>query len=168
MNRRNVHRPLALALAALAFTAAAATPGPAPRAQSSAPRTMANVYLLAHAGAILDICLASPARETLAAERATELSSLAARLGRLVDAMASHQRDTSLPAVYEATKASMAADTKLRFHTKNNHRNCGDRFVGEMQAYVAENEAVINQFIERSRAAAKAPVPPAKPAPAKP
>ena len=156
------HRLLAVATFAFPLIAIAANPGDAPVKQPPSARIFENVYLLAHAGAILDICLASPTRDSLKPERTQELQGLSARLTKLVDSMAAHQRDKSLLAIYESTKASMAADAKLKAHTKDNHQNCGDRFTGDMTTYIAGNESAINAVIERSRAAAatKAPAKP--------
>ena len=73
-----------------------------------------------------------------------------------------HYRDAELMGVYEATKANMAADTRLRFHVKKNHQNCGERTMGEMRAYVAENEALIGKFVERRRLESASPAKPRK------
>lgn len=127
-----------LALAAASLPAPAATPP---------SRMMANVYLLAQAGAVLDVCLASPDAPSFPAAKAEELAGLAARLGGVVRSIAAHYRDEALASTYEATKAKMASEPALRLHVKNNHRNCGDRLVGEMRAYVAENEALIGKFV---------------------
>jgi hypothetical protein len=114
---------------------------------------LTNVYLLAHAGAILDICAASPDAGAFAPEKSREIGDLSARLATLVRAIGTHYRDRELFGVYEATKANMAADEKLRRHVKVGHENCGSRTLGEMRTYVADNETLINQAIERSRAA---------------
>lgn len=140
--------------AALAFPAAAGTPAPHPK---QPPDTkMGNVYLLAHAGAILDVCRASPEAAAFPEAKSRELGELAARLGDVVRSIGNHYRDAELFSVYESTKANLAADTRLKFHVKNNHQNCGERTLGEMRAYVAQNEALIGEFIERKRLEAAA------------
>jgi hypothetical protein len=121
---------------------------------------LTNVYLLAHAGAILDICAASPGAGAFPAEKSREIGDLSARLATLVRAIGTHYRDRELFGVYEATKANMAADERLRRHVQVGHENCGTRTLGEMRTYVADNETLIHQAIERSRNA-----PPSKPPP---
>jgi hypothetical protein len=140
------------------IVAAAATPlnaaSPAQPGKGPAPvddRRMSTVYVLAQAGAILDLCLASPDAARFPDAKSKEIQDLAARLGGIVRTIGTHYRDAELLGVYESTKANMAADTKLRFHVKNNHQNCGERTMGEMRAYVAENEALIGRFVERKR-----------------
>jgi hypothetical protein len=155
------------ALLLASFVAAAATSlhaaSPAQPGKASPPaddRRMSTVYVLAQAGAILDLCLASPDAAKFPEAKSKELQALAARLGGIVNMIGTHYRDADLMGVYDATKANMAADTRLRFHVKNNHQNCGERTMGEMRAYVAENEALIGNFVERRRLeAAKAATP---------
>ena len=114
-------------------------------------RRMSTVYVLAQAGAILDLCLASPDAARFPEAKSKELQELASRLGGIVRTIGTHYKDSELMGVYESTKANMAADTRLRFHVKNNHQNCGERTLGEMRAYVAENEALIGKFVEKQR-----------------
>jgi hypothetical protein len=139
---------------ALAGTAAATTPPPNPKPPRDTK--MGNVYYLAHAGAILDICLASPGAEEFPEEKSREIADLAGRLTELVRTIGQHYRDGDVPAVYQATKARLASDTKLRFHVKNNHQYCGERTLGEMRAYVTENEGNFKRFFERKRLEAQA------------
>ena len=136
-----------------ALSASAATPP----AQPKQPRDtkMSNVYSLAHAGAILEVCRASPDAEAFPEEKSREISELSGRLGELVRTIGQYYKDGEVPSVYEATKANMAADTKLKFHVKNNHQYCGERTLGEMRAYVAENEDNFRKFFERKEAAKK-------------
>jgi hypothetical protein len=151
----------ALALASLlaaATTLQAASPTtPAKAAPPEDDRRMSTVYVLAQAGAILDLCMASPDAAKFPEAKSKELQDLAARLGGIVRTIGTHYKDAELVGVYESTKANMASDTRLRFHVKNNHQNCGERTMGEMRAYVAENEALIGKFVERKRAEAAAP-----------
>jgi hypothetical protein len=135
-----------------ALAAGATTPAKAPRKLDD--RRMSNVYALAHAGAILDICLASPDAAAFPEAKSREIGELAARLAAVVRSIGAHFRDSELQSIYDATRANMAADAKLRFHVKNNHQYCGERTLGEMRAYVAENEALIGNYLERKRAAA--------------
>ena len=131
-----------LALAAASFLV---------HARSAPPRMMTNVYLLAQAGAILDICVASPDAARFPAEKSRELESLSTRLTEVVRLVATHYGDGALPTIYASTKAEIAADPKLKFHVKSNLQYCGERLMGEMRAYVAENETLINTFIKGAR-----------------
>ena len=94
-----------------------ATPANVPRKLDD--RRMSNVYALAHAGAILDICLASPDAAAFPEAKSREIGDLATRLAAVVRSIGAHFRDTELVSIYDATKANMAADTKLRFHVKS-------------------------------------------------
>lgn len=142
-------------LAAAAFTlgfalsASAATPP----AQPKQPRDtkMSNVYSLAHAGAILEVCRASPEAESFTEEKTREIADLTGRLAELVRTIGQYYKDGEVPAVYEATKAHLASDTKLKFHVKNNHQYCGERTLTDMRAYVAGNEASFKAFFDRRR-----------------
>ena len=122
-------------------------------AQSRTPpsRMMANVYLLAQAGAILDICLASPEFPSFPNDKARALMELSTRLGEVVRSVGTYYADDGLDAVYASTKAEIASDPKLRFHVKSNHRNCGERLMGEMRTYVTQNETLIGEYIHRPR-----------------
>ena len=152
MNLRRAASALALACAAVAPAQAASPTQPAAKAASPADdRRMSTVYVLAQAGAILDLCLASPDAAAFPEAKSREIQSLATRLGGIVRTIGTHFRDAELVGVYESTKANMAADSRLRFHVKKNHENCGERTLGEMRAYVAENEALIGKFVERKR-----------------
>lgn len=122
-------------------------------AQSRTPpsRMMANVYLLAQAGAILDICLASPEFPTFPSDKARALLELSTRLTEVVRSVGTYYGDDGLDAVYASTKAEIASDPKLRFHVKSNHRDCGERLMSEMRTYVTENESLIGDYIHRPR-----------------
>lgn len=135
-------------LGCLLALATAAAPA---QARSAPPRMMTNVYLLAQAGAILDICVASPDASKFTAEKSRELASLSTRLADVVRLVATHYGDGALPTIYAATKAEIAADPRLRFHVKSNLQYCGERLMGEMRAYVAENETLIGTFIKGAR-----------------
>ena len=137
---------------------AAATPSTSPKRLDD--RKMSTVYVYAQAGAILDLCLASPEAASFPEAKSREIGELAGRLGALVKSIGAYYRDPDLVGVYESTKANMAADTRLRFHVKNNHQNCGERTLGEMRAYVAENEALIGTFLQRAKEAPAKAAPP--------
>ena len=142
MRRGMFRTPLAI----LFFSAAVqAADGRAP------PRMVSNVYLLAQAGAMLDVCSASPEAPKFAPEKSREIASVAERLTKLVGSIAAHYGDTSLASVYAATKAQIASDTKLKFHVKSNHGYCNERFMGEIKTYVAENEALIGGHLARAK-----------------
>jgi hypothetical protein len=166
MDTRTLAAGLALALALPILPAAAATPASHPpnHAAQAASRKMNNVYLLAHAGAILDVCMASPDAGAFPEAKSREIAELAARLGALARTIGTHYRDAEVPAVYEATKAQMASEARLKFHVKSNHQNCGERTLGEMRSYVADNEKLIGGFIEQKKleAASRAQSPPKK------
>lgn len=155
-------RTFALALAATLASTAVEAATPPKAAVRADDRKMSTVYLLAHVGAILDLCMASPDAAQFPEAKSREIQDLAARVGGIVRTIGTHYRDTELQGVYESTKAQMATDTKLRFHVKNNHQNCGERTLGEMRAYVAENEQLIGKFVERKRLEAASPAPPKK------
>lgn len=131
---------LAAAVLAAALPASAGSSG-----------AMSNVYLLAHAGAILEACLASPEAGVFPEAKTRELGELGSRLAEVVRSMGTYTRDDELVLVYESTKAHIAGDTRLKFHVKNNHQNCGERTLGDMRAYVARNETLIGHFLERKR-----------------
>ena len=122
-------------------------------AQSRTPpsRMMANVYLLAQAGAMLDICLASPEFPSFPNDKARALMELSTRLSEVVRSVGTYYADEGLDAVYESTKAQIASDPALRFHVKSNHKNCGERLLGEMRTYVTQNEALIGEYLHRPR-----------------
>jgi hypothetical protein len=140
-------------LLACALAAALATPV---AAESVTSRKMTSVYLLAHAGAILDICLGSPEASSFPQPKLREISELGDRLGDIVRFMGTYYRDADLHAVYASTKLHMATDTALRFHVKKNHENCGERSMAEMRTYVADNEALIEKYRDRVKPASPA------------
>lgn len=137
-------KPIAFA-AALAVGAVLALPAAGAMPPS---RMMANVYLLAEAGAMLDICLASPAYEALPPEQAGELQGLATRLATLVRSIGSHYGDADLEAVFKATKARLSAEPGVKLHVRNNFEYCGERLVDPLRAYVAENEGLMARFFK--------------------
>src|SRR5262245_4379327 len=108
---------LAHCIAALALAGAAAAnaaPQPAKAAAPNDTRKMSTVYVLSQAGAILDLCMASPDAAAFPEAKSKELQDLASRLGGIVRMIGTHYRDDELMGVYDATKAQMASDPKLR------------------------------------------------------
>lgn len=138
-----------LAIAAGALLCIAATPPPPPL---SAPRStkIASIYNLAHVGAILEVCAASPAAAADAA-RAKEIGELSARVAGLAKTMSLYYREPELTTIYDATRKQMAGDDKLQRRVHEAHQDCGERSMGELRAYVAENETMISKFLESRR-----------------
>ncbi|HUP97515.1 MAG TPA: hypothetical protein VM073_06230 [Usitatibacter sp.] len=116
------------------------------------PRMVSNIYLLAQAGAMLDVCAASPDAPSFPPEKSREIAAVSDRLTKLVGSIGAHYGDAGLPTVYSATKAQIASDTKLKFHVKSNHGYCNERFMGEIKAYVSENEALIGNHLAKGEA----------------
>src|SRR5688500_8545566 len=110
------HRIALPLLLAAALAAGAATPPKAPRKLDD--RRMSNVYALAQAGAILDICLASPDAAAFPEAKSREIGTLAARLAAVVRSIGAHFRDSDLVSIYDATRANIAADTEPRLRVK--------------------------------------------------
>jgi hypothetical protein len=110
---------------------------------------MANVYRLTEASAVLDVCFESPVYKSLPTERVRALQGLSNRLGDLVRSIGRHYGDEGLYQVYESTKPTISSDSKLRLHVKNYYLYCGDRLAREMEAYVSENEKLINDYLRR-------------------
>jgi hypothetical protein len=147
-------RAFAVACALAATSAAAVTPPAAPTAAPGAKLT--SIYNLAHVGAILDICAANP-ETTPDTAKSKEIAELASRIFALVRTMGSHYRDAELPAVYASTKKQMAGTEKLQRHVHEAHRDCGERALTDLRAYVADNEAMIAKAIGASKAPPPAP-----------
>jgi hypothetical protein len=110
---------------------------------------MANVYRLTEASAVLDVCFESPGYKALPTERGRVLRGLSNRLGDLVRSIGMHYGDEGLYQIYESTKPTISSDSKLRLHVKNYYQYCGDRLAREMEAYVSENEKLINEFLKK-------------------
>ena len=107
---------------------------------------MANVYRFSEAGAVLEICFASPSFKTQPAERIDALRAQSARLARLVKAIGQYYGDSSVHPTYEATRARIAAESRLRLHVKNHYEYCGERLVADMDRYLAENELLLGRY----------------------
>lgn len=117
-----------------------------------APSTMmANVYRFSEAGAVLEICFASSAFGALPAEKAGALRALATRLDRLVKAIGQYYDDSMVYASYDATRARIAGESRLRLHVKTHYEYCGERLVGEMDRYLDENEQLLGRYFSTPR-----------------
>ena len=128
-----------LAVLAVAFPALGATP----------PKMMANVYRLTEAGAVMNICLESPSYKALASEKASQVDGLVVRLADLVRAIGRHYKDDELYTTYEMTKARISAGPELKSYARDHYQFCGDLLLREMEAYVAENEALITGYFRK-------------------
>ena len=151
---RFASRSLVAACVLAAAPAAAVTPPPAPTAAPGARLT--SIYNLAHVGAILDICAASPGASPDTA-KGREISELASRVFALVRTMGSHYRDAELAAIYASTKKQMAGTGHLQRHVRETHLDCGERALTDMRAYVADNEAMIAKAIEAMKGPQRPP-----------
>ena len=134
------HRIAAVLIALASLDGAAATPP---------SRMMANVYRLTEAAAILSVCIESAAYRKLAAEKAREFEGLRSRIGDLVRGIGKHYSDDSLHATFEATRARMAGETAMRGYVHTKYQYCNDQLARDMDAYVAENEKLINDYFEK-------------------
>ena len=131
---------------------------------------MANVYRFSEAGAVLEICYSSAAYAALPAERAEALRGLSTRLTRLVKAIGQYYEDGSVYASYEATRARIAGESRLKLHVKNHYEYCGEKLAADREKYVVENEALIAPVFLTAPTRAlprHPPGPPPVPAPAK-
>jgi hypothetical protein len=113
---------------------------------------MANVYRFSEAGAVLEICFASPAFKAAPRERVEALEALALRIRRLVKAIGQYYGDASLHPTYEATRSRIAAESRLRLHVKNHYEYCGERLVADLDAYLAENELLLGRYFSQPNA----------------
>jgi hypothetical protein len=126
---------------------------------------MANVYRFSEAGAVLEICFASPGFKALPPDRTQALRAQSARLSRLVKAIGQYYGDSSLHPTYEATRERIAAESRLRLHVKNHYEYCGERLVADMDRYLAENELLLGRYFtqENPKSTQKRPPPPGPP-----
>lgn len=137
-------RPIVLAACIAVMPALGATPP---------SQMMANVYRLTQASAVLDICFASAAFKSLPGDEAARLKSLSRRIGDLIGAIGMHYRDHTLADTYDATRALIASDTSLQLHVKNHYEYCGGKLATGMDAYVRENEALLQGYFRRQELA---------------
>lgn len=132
-----------------AFALAAGLLAAAPVLAAQPPsQMMANVYRLTEAAAMLHICRGSDAFRALPSEKAARIEALDGRLAGVIRAIGRHYRDDSLEATYERTRERIAAEPGLRLHVKNNFEYCGERLIAPMEAYVAENQALIEGYLK--------------------
>ena len=143
-----------LALSALAALALGAHAGVTPSTM------MANVFRFSEAGAVLKICLDSDAFKAVPAERAAALKQQAARIERLVKAIGQYYEDPTIPSTYDATRARIAGESRLRLHVKNHYEYCGEKLVAEMDKYLAENELLLGRYFSEPRPRARDKVAP--------
>lgn len=150
---------------ALFLLAVLAASGPAHA--GVAPSTMmANVFRFSEAGAVLEICFASEAFKSLAAEKAEALKQQAGRIARLVKAIGQYYEDDSVHPTYEATRDRIAGESRLRLHVKNHYGYCGEKLTAEMDKYLAENELLLGRYFSQpnTKSTQKRPPDPGPPA----
>ena len=116
---------------------------------------MANVYRLTEAAAVLDICANSPLHRKLSNEKTLHLQGLVTRLGTLVRNIGKHYKDDGLYITFENTKAKIASEAGMQSYSRSKYEYCGDRLFADMDAYVAENEKLINGYLQGQSPAAK-------------
>ena len=118
------------------------------------PKPMAdNVLSLTEAAAILNVCFESAAYKKLSAETALELHELGIRLTDLVQKIASHYNDDALYMTYEMMRVKISSDPEIKEYGRKEYQYCGSNLFEEMEAYVAENEQLINGYLSKARGA---------------
>jgi hypothetical protein len=137
-------RMMAAAFCVAALSTGAATPP---------SQMMANVYRLTQASAVLDICFSSAAFKSLPGDDAAKLKDLSRRIGDLIGAIGMHYRDHTLADTYDATRALIASDTHLQLHVKNHYEYCGGKLATSMDAYVRENEVLLQGYFRKQELA---------------
>ncbi len=132
-------RTILLFLAVMVRCAYAETPKP----------IMDNVYALIEAAAVLNVCFESPAYEQLDDSAALQLLDLEMRLGSLVERIANRYDDEALYITFEMMLVEMSSDSELQRYVREEYQYCGESLFDEMEAYVAETESQLNQFLDR-------------------
>ena len=123
---------------------------PALALAGTTPSTMmGNVYRFSEAGAVLEVCFASPAFDQVPAERVEALRGLSTRLARLVKAIGQYYGDSSVFPSYEATRVRLAADSNLKLRVKNLYDYCGPRLAVELDKYLSENEQLLGSYFSQ-------------------
>ena len=135
---------MAAGLLAVGFAAGAAEPP---------SQMMANVYRLTEAAAVLTVCIDSSAFAGLAPDKASQVKGQRARIAQLVANIAKYYKDGALQETYEATRARLAGESQMQAYAKGKYQYCGDALLRDMEAYVAENETLINGYIARDATA---------------
>ncbi|KXK03263.1 MAG: hypothetical protein UZ03_NOB001001674 [Nitrospira sp. OLB3] len=124
-------------------------PGVTSLAFNETPEPMRkNVYALAEAGAVLQICFESPAYKTLSNKKALELHGLLIRVGDLVRAIGKHYNDDVLYTTHEMSKAEMSSDPELKEYVKDKYHFCDEPLLTDMHSYLTENENIITDFLK--------------------
>jgi hypothetical protein len=118
-------------------------------AGSTPAKMMANVYRLTEAAAVLNVCIESPAYKKLSSEKSLQLQGLVTRLSDLVQNLAKHYRDEALYPTFEATKTKLSSDAEMKAYARNKYQYCGEQLFLDMEAYVTENENLINGYLKR-------------------
>ena len=108
---------------------------------------VANVYRLSEAGAALEVCFASPAFKSIAADKAEALRNDARRLERLVKAIGQYYGDGDIFTIYAATRARIAAEPAVQERVTKQYGECGDGLLAAMDKYVLENELLIGRYV---------------------
>ena len=118
---------------------------------------MANVYRLTEAAAVLTACIDSPAFKSLPADKSAQVQGQRARIAVLVGNIGKYYKDGALQEIYEATRARITGEAQMQAYAKGKYQYCGDALLRDMEAYVAENETLINGYIARDATAPRAP-----------
>jgi hypothetical protein len=126
-------------------------------AEAPPPQMMANVYRLTEAAAVLTVCVESPAFASLAPDKAAQVRGQVGRIAALVANIARYYKDATLPETHEATRKRIAGEPQMQGYAKGKYQYCGDALLRDMEAYVAENETLINGYIARDATAPRAP-----------
>jgi len=138
--------------AAVALFAASLSAG----AEAPPSQMIANVYRLTEAAAVLTVCVESPAFAGLAPEKAAQVKGQVSRISALVANIARYYKDATLQETYEATRKRIAGEPQMQSYAKGKYQYCGDALLRDMEAYVAENETLINGYIARDATAPRA------------
>jgi hypothetical protein len=124
-------------------------------AASAPPKMIANVYRLTEAAAVLNVCFESPAYKKLPNDKALQLQDLVNRLAGLVKSVANHYGDETLYLIFETTKTKLSSGAEMKTYANGKYQYCGDQLFLDMEAYVAENENLINGYLKRQSQPAK-------------
>ena len=139
MHLRNLSAPIIFLIGVAMPGIAATPPGP----------MMANVYRLTEAAAVLTVCFESPLYTKLSNDKALQLHGLVIRLADLVQNIAKHYKDDALYLTFEATRVKISSEVEMKNYVKSKYEYCGDQLFRDMEAYVSENEKLINGYLNR-------------------
>ena len=112
---------------------------------------MENVYRLSEAAAVVSVCSESAAYRKLPAEKARLVDGLRDRLGDLVRTIAKQYNDEALYPTFEATKKRLAGEATVRGYVHTKYQYCNDQLLHDMEAYVAENEKLLNDYFRKTK-----------------